>query len=196
MNSRIKPVRALFTALTLAACLSLIPACSSSAYKVLNLNEGIQGFSFEYPNGYNLIRLELRNDDSSKYTEVGLSKTYGSSYSELYVYLWYPEAGVSTATQLMDQLLSGAGGMADYLLVERLKKVVGDTLTEQTIFTADSAIESSNAVDTIPRPASYRVTTMMFGGVAVEIDQTCDRAVADISVDDYQHILDTFKILD
>jgi hypothetical protein len=189
-------VRALFTALMLAASLMLIPACSTSAYKVLSLKEGIQGFSFEYPSGYNLIRLELRNDGSSKYTEVGLSKTYGSSYSELYVYLWYPEAGVSTATQLMDQLLSGAGVMTDYLLIERVKKVIGDTLIEQTIFTADSVIEGAATADAIPRPASYRVTTMMFGGVAVEIDQTCDQAVADISADDYQHILDTFKILD
>jgi hypothetical protein len=37
---------------------------------------------------------------------------------------------------------------------------------------------------------------MIFGGIAIEIDYTCDQAIADVMVEDYQHVLDSFQILD
>ena len=45
-------------------------------------------------------------------------------------------------------------------------------------------------------PATYRITCMVFGGVAIEIDMTCDQSLTDITRDDYQHVLDTFQVVD
>ena len=186
------------SALTVFSMCSFIAGCTDSGYKLISMKEGIQPFAFEYPSSYTLIRLDLRNDDYSKYTEVGLSGSYGSSYSEIYVYVWNAGNGLNSASMMMDQLLTGAGDMKDYVLVSRNSVIIGDTLTEQAVFTADSAFSDPSSTlpanDSATRPATYRVSTMIYGGFALEIDMTCDQSLTDIVQDDYQHLLDTLKV--
>ena len=183
-----------------------MPACQYSAYKVMAVNEGIQGFSFEYPQNYALIRLDLRNDATYQYTQLGLSASEGANYSEIYAYLWYPGQDASTADVIMDQLLAGAVTMADYALVSRTTTMIGDTIAQQVVFvadgsqpvdtTTDSTEAPSDTIAASSRPATYRITCMVFGGVAIEIDMTCDQSLTDITRDDYQHVLDTFQVVD
>jgi hypothetical protein len=176
----------------------VIGGCTDSGYKLLSMKEGIQPFAFEYPSTYALIRLDLRNDDSAKYTEVGFSTSYGTSYSEIYVYIWNAGSGLNSASTMMDQLLSGAESMKDYILISRNSVVLDDRLTEQCIFTADSTVD--DLASTIPkaempaRPATYRISTMIYDGFAIEIDLTCDQSLTDFVQEDYQHLLDTLKV--
>jgi len=173
----------------------MLSACVDSQYRVFSLKEGVQGFSFEYPSGYQLIRLNLLNDASQKYTEVGLSSTSGANFSEIYVYLWPPDSSMSSAALIMDQLLASAAEMKDYSLSSRSSGIMGDTITQQAVFTADSAIDETGQA-AVPRPATYRITCMLYGGLAIEMDMTCDQSLSDIAAEDYQHVLDTFAVLD
>jgi hypothetical protein len=204
-----KPLSRFFGVLVMLAFILAIPgmsACQDSAYKVMAVNEGIQGFSFEYPQNYSLIRLDLRNDSTYQYTQLGLSATEGANYSEIYAYLWYPGQDTSTADVIMDQLLAGAATMTDYALVSRTTTMIGDTIAQQAVFAADSSQPITNPADstevppdttsTPSRPATYRITCMIYGGIAIEIDMTCDQSLTDITKDDYQHVLDTFQIVD
>jgi hypothetical protein len=178
----------------LAVLVALAPSCRDSDYKVMAVAEGIQGFSFEYPSGYQLIRLDLRNDASYQYTQVGLSGDFGVNLAEVYVYLWYVDT-LSSASMIMDQLLLGAAEMGDYELGNRSSLVIGDIIAEQAVFTADSALQDgTGATEVTSRPATYRVTCMVYGDLAVEIDMTCDMAVTDLTQEDYQHVLDTFTL--
>jgi len=188
LNKLVVPVAILLPALMLSAC-------QNTGYKVMSVNEGIQSFSFEYPDNYQLIRLSLENSPSAQYTEVGLSATYGENYSEIYVYLWPPGDDMSSAELIMDSLLqSGQSTLKDFLLIDESTTMIGDTIARRATFTADSA-SAGNSTQPVSRPAMYRLTTMIYAGLAVEVDMTCDIALADATADDYQHVLDTLSIM-
>ena len=173
-----------------------ISSCDDGDYKTMSVKEGIQAFTFEYPEDYQLIRLSLENSPAARYTEVGLSTNDGDNFSEVYVYLWVPDANTSTAGQIMDGLLAQAGAMTDFNLLNNTTVMLGDVLAYQSVFTADSAMPSSdNTTGTVPRPATFRVTSIVFPRLAAEISMTCDSAIADATADDYTHLLDTFGIL-
>jgi predicted small secreted protein len=173
----------------------VLAACQNTGYKVMSVNEGIQSFSFEYPDNYQLIRLSLENSPSAQYTEVGLSAVYGDNYSEIYVYIWPVGDDTSSAESIMDSLLeSGDSKLRDFVLVEESTTMIGDTIARRATFTADSA-SAGNSTQSASRPAIYRLTTMIYAGVAVEVDMTCDIALADATAGDYQHVLDTLSIM-
>jgi hypothetical protein len=195
--------------LLLLFVLTSTSACQKSDYKIMSIKEGIQSFSFEYPQSYSLIRLNMENTPLVKYTEVGLSTNNGSNYSEIYVYIWLPGPDESTAGQIMDQLLGKASStIADFSLVDKTTVMIGDSVAYKSTFTADSAsfntditagttsstTNNTNNSQSPPRPATYRVTSMMYSTLAVEIDMTCDNSITGATEPDYQHLLDTFAI--
>ena len=193
-----------------ALCLLIILAsgissCEKTDFKVMSVKEGIHGFTFEYPNNYNLIHLSLENSPLQKYSEVGLSSLDGNSYSEIYVYIWFPDSELSSAELITNKLVeNGRNSLNDFTLVNETTLMLGDNPARQAVFTADSNsayarsdnLTSNNMSISSPRPATYRITSMIYSGLAVEIDMTCDTAITDATADNYQHILDTFAILD
>lgn len=189
-------VKAVAVLSLLSGLIFSIGACDTTGYKVLSVKEGIRGFSFEYPNNYSLISLDLENTPTNQYSQAGLSSNDGDNYSEIYLYLWVPSAGSSSADQIMDKLVENAStGLQEFSLVSDDTVMLGDTVTRQVMFTADSD-NSDNAGQSDHRIATYRLTTMIFSGLAVEIDMTCDQSITDTTLGHYQHVLDTFSVID
>ncbi|PPD58985.1 hypothetical protein JP09_003755 [Dehalogenimonas etheniformans] len=85
-----------------------ISGCSNSGYSTFNIHEGMQPLSFEYPEHYKLVRLDMENDDTAQYTTIGLVSGDSANYSEIYLYIWNTTVDLPGSKQIMDQLLENA----------------------------------------------------------------------------------------
>ena len=68
----------------------------------------MQPLSFEYPEHYKLVRLDMENDDTAQYTTIGLVSGDSANYSEIYLYIWNTTVDLPGSKQIMDQLLENA----------------------------------------------------------------------------------------
>jgi hypothetical protein len=186
--------RLIYAALLTVILLGLIlpiSACSNSGYSTFNIHEGMQPVSFEYPEPYKLVRLDMENDDSAQYTTIGLVSSGSGNYSEIYVYIWNTTPDLPGAKQIMDQLLENASQtVTGYKLESRTGATIGGIIGEYAIFSTPG--DSSNS-----QPAAvYRVGCCTSGTKAFEIDMTCDPSLKDTTQADYDHLLESFKMLD
>ncbi|APV44421.1 hypothetical protein Dform_01086 [Dehalogenimonas formicexedens] len=189
---------------------SISVACSSSGdYQAMNIKEGFQHFTFEYPKDYKLIYLNLENMENSVNSQVGISFNSSSGYSEIYIYVWYPASDTNTSEKLITALVNNAkSSLSDFSIVSMQPIMLGDIRAQQCFFTADSS-GTTSPQDTAqptttapvqptlqPRPANYYITVMVQSGIAIEIDMTCDQTIASSMTDGYQHVLESFGLLD
>jgi hypothetical protein len=205
--TKIPGLKNVLVALFLMALLVFgISSCENSGFKVMSVKEGIHSFTFEYPEKYTLIRLDLENSPDNRFSQVGLSSDDGGNYGEIYVYIWDAGTEYSSPDIIVDKLVdSGRSALKDFNLTDNTSVMLGDKFARQVIFTADSSSAMNLVADNVssgdfmlpgPRPATYRITSMVASGFAIEIDMTCDSAISDVAADDYQRVLDTFAILD
>jgi hypothetical protein len=175
------------------ALLSGMSACGSTGYKTFSIKEGIQGFHFEYPEEYDIIRIDLTNMSDSPYTNVGFGATYNGATSEIYIYVWPTGVGIETAQAALSTLLTNA---ADVLSEFKLDKQTTVTVNGQFAQAADfSAEQTDSASSAPPGPGYYRVTCFVHNDLIVEIDMTCDVGLKDATRGDYDHLLQTFALL-
>lgn len=168
-----------------------ITGCSNSTYSTFNIHEGMQPLTFEYPSQYKLVRLDLENDSTAEYTTIGLASGGAGSYSEIYVYIWNTTVDLPGARQIMDTLLANAEqSLTGYKLENRIGITIGDLAGEYSIFSASGDVTGSSASKAI-----YRVSCCTSGTKSIEIDMTCDESMKDITQADYDHLLDSLKLL-
>jgi hypothetical protein len=171
----------------------VIPAvsCSNSGYSTFNIHEGMQPLSFEYPEQYKLIRLDMENDDTAQYTTIGLASGGSGNYSEIFVYIWNTTADLPGSKQIMDQLLENAAQtLTGYKLQSRTEANIGGISGEYAIFSTPEDLSNSQPA------AVYRVGCCTSGTKAFEIDMTCDPSLKDITQADYDHLFESFTLLD
>ncbi len=180
--------------LTALIVFSGISACQSSNYKTLSVTEGINPFSFEYSREYSLIRLNLENSSMAAYTSCQLRAN--DNLSEIYVDVWMPSSLVTSSGIIDGALENAEKTLKNYSLVSRTNFAVGDVTAFQAVFTAEGALNSQEqeSSDSTTRPAAFSITSMMISGLVVEIDMTCDKAIADSLSENYRHLIDSFKM--
>jgi hypothetical protein len=169
-------------------------ACGSSDTKTFSIKEGVQGFSFEYPSSYSLVRIDLSNTADSQYTTIGLGANTGGVISEIYVYVWPETADLSTPTATVDTLLSNAQGvLTDFTLDKKTAATVNGQIAAGASFTAtDTGSGSAGTTG----PAYYRLTCYIHNGLIIELDMTCDVSLKDSTQSQYDNLLQTFAALD
>jgi hypothetical protein len=190
-------VKALFKPALLisaVALLSGLSACGATGYKTFSIKEGIQGFHFEYPAEYDIIRIDLANMSDSPYTNVGFGATYDGAISEIYIYIWPTRVGVETATAALNTLLANAAGvLSEFALETQIAVTVSGQSAQSAAFSAEQTDSASSAP---PGPGYYRVTCFVHNDLIVEIDMTCDVGLQDATQGAYDHLLQTFALLD
>jgi hypothetical protein len=174
--------------------LATLPGCSSGDYKTFSIKEGPQAFTFEYPSSYKLIRLDMSNTSDSAYTTVGFSDGASGDIAEFYIYVWPTSTGMSTASSVLDTLLSNATSvLADYSLEKKAASTVDGQIAQEAYFTAS---QSDPSVTSATGPAYYRVTCYIHGDWIIELDMTCAPSLKDATQAQYGHLLETFAALD
>jgi hypothetical protein len=122
--------------------LLLVTSCGSPDYRIFSLREVIGHFSLEYPSTYTVMRIDIRNDSVSKYTDIGLSTSRaekGISLGEISVYAW-PAGEDETAVQLLEGMLARAGSIfTDFKVLRRFSVMIGDMGGQAMEFSWDAA---------------------------------------------------------
>ena len=191
MNIMNRYIKLTFTGTIIAILLVSGVGCGNSTYSTFNIHEGMQPLSFEYPQQYKLVRLDMENDDTSQYTTIGLATGGLGNYSEIYVYIWNTTADLPGAAQIMKKLLDNASQtLIGFKLGETTTVTIAGLTGEYSIFSA-----SSDSTNTQQPPSFYRVSCCTSGTKAIEVDMTCDEAIKAATQADYDHLLESFQLL-
>jgi hypothetical protein len=183
--------------LLVLVCLTI--SCGSSDYRLFSLKEGIGHFSLEYPPEYSVTRIDIRNDATSQYTDIGLSSppVAGSpGLNEISIYAW-PVDGNETATLVLDSMLARADTIfQDFELLQRFSVMIGDMEGQAAIFswTASPAVSSGEPGE-ITLPAVSRIVCFRHADLAWEIHIASDLTTQESAEIEFQHIIETFQIL-
>jgi len=172
----------------------LMTSCGSPDYHVFSLGEGIGHFSLEYPPAYKVTRIDIRNEMSNRYTDIGLAdKSVG--LHEISVYAWPAGPGDETASLILDNMLGRAGGVfLDFNVLDRYSVMIGDIEGQAARFSWDAAA-SVNATVLSSLPAVSSMVCFRHGDLAWEINVASDAAAQTRAKTEFQHIIDTFQIL-
>jgi len=168
-------------------------ACDSTGFNTFSIKDGIQGFNFEYPSSYSLIRIDLSNTADARYTTIGLGATINGVASEIYVYIWPTTVGMESASAVLDTLLANASTtLTNFALVDKTTPTVNGLIAQGASF---NATQTDTTTTTSIPPAYYRVTCFIQNNLIVEIDMTCDVSLKDATQSDYDHLLDTMALI-
>jgi hypothetical protein len=178
----------------------LAASCGSSDYKVFSLREGIGHFSIEYPAEYAISRIDIRNDLVSRYTDIGLGSqaiTSNPGLNEISIYAWPIDSSSDTASLILTSMLAqGENIFPDFKLLGRFSMMIGDMEGQGAIFswTASAPISSSES-EANTLPAVSRMVCFRHGDLAWEIHVASGELEQMQAEADFQHIINTFRIL-
>jgi hypothetical protein len=178
---------------------SLIVSCTGSGYKIFSLREGIGHFSIEYPSTYTVTRIDIRNDEINRYTDVGfrdISNTDSTTLKEISIYTW-PADGDETAVLILDNMLAQAGTIfQDFELLQRFSVMIGDMEGQAASFSwTASPADSSIKLDESALPAVSTIVCFRHGDLAWEIHVASDTDSQAEAEAVFKHVLETFQIL-
>jgi hypothetical protein len=184
---------AVFLLLALLA-LSMAPSCGGSDYMIFSLREGIGHFSMEYPPGYSVTRIDLRNEVSAKYTDIGLSAPSAPGVpglNEISVYAWPAGPGEESAAVILNSTLDQASGIfTDFNLLEKYSVMLGDIEGQAAKFTW-----TANATNVAPLSAVSNMVCFRHNDIAWEVHVASGAASQDNGEAIFNHILETLHIL-
>ena len=191
----IKPVLLLF----IVAAVVIVSSCGKSDYRIFSLKEGIGWFSMEYPPRYSVTRIDIRNSPSTKYLDIGLAylpETDDPGLDEISVYAWYVEDN-EPASVILDDLITTAGTVfRDFDLLETFSVMIGDMEGQGVIFSWTAYPDDSSVKATTgPLPAISRMVCFRHGDLAWEIHVASDIKSQVQAEVEFNHILETFQIL-
>jgi hypothetical protein len=173
-------------------------SCGSPDYKVFSLKEGIGHFSFEYPAGYSVTRIDIRNEAVTRYTDIGLCSTFTTSspgLNEISVYAWPVDSSTDTATHVLTGMLAqGETIFSDFKLDERFSVMIGDMEGQAAIFSW-TASSTSGPEEKKTLPAISRMVCFRHGDLAWEIHVASGIETQVQAETEFNHILETFQIL-
>jgi hypothetical protein len=177
-----------------------LTACGSSDYKVFSLQEGIGHFSLEYPSGYSVTRIDIRNDAAQQYTDIGLNMPAGAGtpgLHEISIYAWPADGNDNAALILAGMLARGETIFPDFKVLQRFSVMVGDMEGQAATFSwsAAPAGASANASEAGTLPAVSRMVCFRHGDLAWEIHVASDLEAQVQAETEFNHVLETFQIL-
>jgi hypothetical protein len=180
----------------LLAVLSVV-SCDGADYTVFSLREGIGHFSMEYPSSFEVTRIDIRNEASNRYTDVGLSAPPAAGkpgLNEISVYAWPAGPEDGSAAAILNGMLGRAGAIfTDFKVLERYSTMIGDIEGQAVTFTWTA---SANTTGAAPLPAVSNMVCFRHGDIAWEVHVASDAGAQDRADSEFHHILETFKILE
>ncbi len=189
--------RWLIAGLTVAS-LSLT-SCSSPDYKVFSLKEGVGHFSLEYPAEYSVTRIDIRNGPVSRYTDIGIGPTTATSshgLNEISIYAWPADFPTDTAVLILGGLLAqGEIIFSDFQLKQRFSVMIGDMEGQAAVFSWTAPL-AGGAEEAKKLPAVSRMACFRHGDLAWEIHVASDLEAQGQAEAEFNHVLETFRILD
>lgn len=181
----------LFIALLLAA------SCSNSPYKTFTLRRGVGHFSLEYPVSYDIGKVEVRSDLG--YTDMTLLRRSIEGQEEDFSMI---TVAVNTIDEYetnipiaVEHYLAQVGKWPDFRLLSPPSTVV---VTTDNISAQQFTFSNSRATRPQPLTIITEVRWVVLferDGLIWEMTHQSDAATAEADKADFEHLLQTFKIL-
>jgi hypothetical protein len=185
----------LFIAVT---ALTVASSCASSldGYKLVTQNKGFAHFTFECPAQYvrplwRLPRVEMKQNFTRLFTYHRDKKIPIDSIIEVIAWRVMDSASYDNAEDLMKQRLSMFGRELDFEIKEYLSVQVTGISAQGFMFTYSALGVGSDSV-----PGVRRAVFFDHNGVIWEISMVSDSTRTEAAKADFDHLLETFIILD
>lgn len=181
-------LRLLAAVTALMAALSILTGCGSlpaSLYRTYSIKHGDVAFSFQYPTYYRLIHTYTRSDPNAS-VEVMFARTKlvrGYSDNYLDVSAGSPLAAERRPMVVINQLLSDAMHRTE---LERYSTSVAGIPAELVAY----SYTSNSGVLMVTRAVYFNQNIRLW-----RIELGSDETGADVAKLDFQHVVETFKIL-
>jgi hypothetical protein len=178
----------------------VIQGCISQGdYKSLVIKKGIVHFSFEYSRHFSLVK-----DISETYTHLmfdGPYYKYPRSRTRIDISVYRAGDGIlANKETLIQERLRIVSAFPDYTLLARLGVGVAGVEGEQiTYFYIDSMPtpgQAGHIPGDVPRPTISRNVYFEHQGLIWEIQMESNESNAEADKADFEHLLQTFEILD
>jgi hypothetical protein len=177
-----------------------LTGCSSNAFETFTLEEGIGHFTFEYPERYEVEKVETRSDLG--YTHVILSGSVsnpekgGIDYTFIGVFIeetsaYFPSAEVTLETSLAE----ASQHLPDYQLLEQSTLSVAGVEGQQIVYYYDRGVYYPEEPVQEPIPTVMRKVYFDHSGLIWSISIRSNQAAAETAQADFEHLLETFQIL-
>jgi hypothetical protein len=188
--------------LLLLISLATLSASGCSGYKTFSLEKGIGHFTFEHPAQYKVEKVEVRND-SLLYTHIILSgpgarlEKGGMDYTFIDVFVDDTRVYSRSAEDDLESSLASATKLPDYRLLERSAVSVAGVTAQQVVYFYDRGVRD-HPEDPEPEPLPTIMREIYFDHCDLiwSISIRSNEAAAEDARAIFEHILQTFKILD
>jgi hypothetical protein len=187
--------------IVLIASSFLLTGCSE--YKIFTLEKGIAHFAFECPYSYKTEKVEVRSD--FEYTHIILSGPGvrliegGMDRTFIYLFIRTTSNDVPSAESALEDELTFKSGLPlkDYQLMERSQISVAGIDGEQLIYYWDMGVpEYPDDPEPEPIPTIMRKVYFDYGNLIWTLSIRSNQAIVEEANAIFEHILETFKILD
>ncbi len=182
--------------LLITALLSVI-SCERSGYETFTLERGIGHFSVEYPASYDIAKVEVRNDEEHIYTHVAFISPYLKKeqvYTTIHFQVDTKSDNFPNAEAMLEFLLSFHEKWEDFKLLDRGSITVNGIQAQQIVYSYTSFPELVYHKDT-KVSVTVREVYFDYGGLIWEISISSNTSTAEAANVHFEHILQTFKIL-
>ncbi len=185
--------RGLFlTALLILSLLFSITSCESSGYNKYTQRKGIAHFSFEYPESYEESSYYIDSD----YTSISHARWQNDDWLESWFKVRVFEvgwAGYLDATDLLEHNIQ-LGTEEDYQILERSSIIIAGIKGEKLISSYTPDTYESDLKE--PTLLINRKVYFDYNGFIWEISMISIEKVAEADEPGWEHLLETFRILD
>ncbi len=173
--------------------------CFWGDYKALSIKEGIAHFRFEYPCRYDAT-FGVHIED--EYTDVNVLSPWNNEVQGrtiLTIFVIAPDAGLRDSKQAIEKDLSFWSD-SDYQFLDRFALSIDGVEGEEIVYFYNQPRPPLGQVGHIPgagpAPTIARGVYFDHKGLIWEITMSSNEATAETDKADFEHVLETFEILD
>ena len=176
----------------------LFTGCDIFYGKTITVNKGISHFSFERPEGYSIGTFETFNNSEYQYTYIFLSSPendLGYSTSHMSISANFTSEVLPNAESMLEYSLSTYEHFNDFELLGRFTETVAG-IEGQGIIVSYSLLRDEN--HPVPGRATYIAREIAFGqgDLIWSIEISSDASFVEEGIADFEHVLETFTLLD
>lgn len=172
-------------------------------YKTFTLHRGIGHFSFEYPMRFRVAKKEIRNDEELKYTHIiilGPSFEDKQELTEISIFVqnvseYYPDA-IASLNRAISSILPGM--THNFTVIDIFPVTVAGIQGEQFVAWMDDFHSYGHTPLSGGELIRYIMRTVYFDNNGIIWNITMDSHISRAEAEgaDFEHILQTFKVLD
>lgn len=193
--NRLNTANLFWVVLLIFSTMLVILGCDSSTngYKTFTLKRGVGHFTFEYPANYEKLLVYVSDSTNVNFGGPLLTEEEARTLLMVTVIEW--DNGVPDLEASVERELYYGSNFEDFKLLDRSSLHVADMQAEQIVFFYKRPIYEPRLIPRQPVPSISREVCFVNGRLDWSIRMRSHESMAEVDRLDFEHILQTFRIL-